>query len=118
MRWSHVSAEEWEALRKRHEAGNPTRPLDERPPVTEYELVLWAAFWRLRHSTPSSGMGGVNGIPISEINAYIALTQEEDRNFFSEVIYSLDREYVTLVHAKSKESDKDGRSSRRNSRKK
>lgn len=50
-------------------------------------------------------MSGVGGIPMTEIQACIALNRIIDGKSFSYMIYVLDREYLRLIAEKRKEQE-------------
>jgi len=50
-------------------------------------------------------MSGVGGIPMTEIQACIALNRILDGKSFSYMIYVLDREYLRLISEKRKEQE-------------
>jgi hypothetical protein len=126
MRWSTIKPHEWEVLEKRYGEGKPAKPIDERPEISTYGHELWRAFWSIRHSIPSPALGGVNGMMYSEVLAWLNIYRpffatNDDRKDFVDLLYLLDREYMTLMQDKIKSSDKksinNGRHSGRNTSK-
>ena len=76
------------------------RALEEQPELLPHLRHIWSCFWQASKARPRDGMGGVGGIPLTEVEAVMRLWQITDWDAqleFTEMLAAMDHEYLTIL---------------------